>query len=114
MGSATVGSSQRVAPRSARSQGSGANAQSRPETVGFRVRDDLLLPFSPRSAVSTSHAAELLDVSIRTVMRMCESGELRAYKIRGGKSSSPWRISYESLVACVERLHKEHGLEKHF
>ena len=90
------------------------NAKSRGESMGFRRRSDRLLPFAPRSTISTSHAATLLDVSIRTVMRMCESGELVAYKIRVGKSSSPWRINYDSLVAHVETLHKENGLEKRF
>ncbi len=80
----------------------------------FRVLDRLLLPFSPRSTVSATRAAQALDVSVRTVARMCESGELKAFKIRGGKSSSPWRINYESLVAHVERIHKEHGLAKRF
>jgi excisionase family DNA binding protein len=81
---------------------------------GFRVPEQLLLPWSPRATVSTQHAAKLLDVSIRTIMRMCESGELAAYKVRKGKTSSPWRINYDSLVAHIERIHKEHGLETRF
>jgi excisionase family DNA binding protein len=81
---------------------------------GFRVEEQLLLPWSPRATVSTAHAARLLDVSIRTIMRMCESGELKAYKVREGKTSSPWRINYDSLVAHLEKIHKEHGLETRF
>ncbi len=86
----------------------------RRRAVGFRVPDQLLLPWSPQATVSTRRAAEVLDVSINTIWRMCESGELRAYKIREGKSPSPWRINYDSLVAHVERIHKEHGLETRF
>ena len=81
---------------------------------GFRIPDQLLLPWSPQASVSVARVAEALDVSIRTVARMCESGELRAYKVREGKSSSPWRIYYDSLVAHIERIHKEHGLETRF
>jgi excisionase family DNA binding protein len=81
---------------------------------GFRVPEQLLLPWSPRATVSTRHASELLDVSPDTVCRMCESGELRAYKMREGKTSSPWRINYDSLVEHIKRIHKEHGLETRF
>ena len=82
--------------------------------VAFRVLDGLLVPFSPRSTVSARRVAQTLDVSLTTVRRMCESGELDAYKIREGKSTSPLRISYESLVTHVERILKEHGLAKRF
>jgi excisionase family DNA binding protein len=81
---------------------------------GFRLPEQLLLPWSPRATISSRRAAELLDVSLNTIMRMCESGELKAYKVREGKTSSPWRINYDSLVAHVERIHKEHGLETRF
>ena len=86
--------------------------------AGFRVPEQLLLPWSPRTTVSTQHAAELLDVSVATVCRMCEAGELQAYKVRSEKrsrkSTSPWRINYDSLVAHIEKIHKEHGLETRF
>jgi excisionase family DNA binding protein len=82
--------------------------------AGFRVPEQLLLPWSPRTTVSTQHAAELLDVSVMTVLRMCESGELKAYKVRPDRPKSPWRINYDSLVAHVEKIHKEHGLETRF
>lgn len=80
---------------------------------GFRVPEQLLLPWSPRMTVSTQHAAELLDVSVFTVCRMCESGELKAYKLRD-KRTSPWRINYDSLVQYIEKMHKQHGLETRF
>lgn len=80
---------------------------------GFRVPEQLLLPWSPRLTVSADHAAKLLDVSRWTVERMCQSGELAAYKVRD-KRNSPWRINYDSLVAYIEKLHQDHGLEKRF
>lgn len=85
-----------------------------PRRIGFRFPEQLLLPWSPQATVSTAHAARLLDVSERTVMRMCESGELQAYKVRSKKSSSPWRINYDSLIAHLEKIHRENGLETRF
>lgn len=86
--------------------------------MSFRVPEKLLLPFSSRGTISTAHAAELLDVSVTTICRMCESGQLMAYKTRSGqdgrKSTSPWRISYDSLVSYVEKIHKENALPKRF
>ena len=80
---------------------------------GFRVPEQLLLPWSPRLTVSAEHAAKLLDVSVWTVGRMCQSGELKAYKMRE-RRNSPWRINYDSLVSYIEQVHAEHGLEKRF
>jgi excisionase family DNA binding protein len=80
---------------------------------GFRVPEQLLLPWSPRATVSAQHAAKLLDVSVWTVGRMCQSGELRGYKVRE-KRNSPWRVNYDSLVELVEKIHKDHGLETRF
>lgn len=85
-----------------------------PRRNGFRVPEQLLLPWSPRFTVSAAHAAELLDVSLDTIWRMCESGELKAYKVRPDKPKSPWRINYDSLIEHVRRVHKEAGLETRF
>jgi excisionase family DNA binding protein len=82
--------------------------------MSFRVPDQLLLPWSPRYTVSATRAAEILDVSHDTISRMCEDGTLKAYKVRPDKPSSPWRISYDSLLAYVEKLHERNGLEKRF
>jgi excisionase family DNA binding protein len=82
--------------------------------IGFRVPEQLLLPWSPKATISASHAAELLDVSIQTVCRMIEDGSLKAYKVRPDKLNGPWRVNYDSVVAHVERIHKENGLEKRF
>jgi excisionase family DNA binding protein len=84
-----------------------------PSRPGFRVPEQLLLPWSPRATVSAEHAAKLLDVSVWTVGRMCQSGELKAYKMRE-RRNSPWRINYDSLVDYIEQMHKEHGLETRF
>lgn len=80
----------------------------------FRVPEELLLPWKNRQTVSAARVARMLDVSVRTVHRMVESGELAAYKIREGKTSSPLRISYDSVLTHLERLHQANGLEKRF
>lgn len=81
---------------------------------GFRVPDQLLLPWSPRFTISTARAADMLDVSIQTVTRMIEDGTLKAYKMRPDKVNSPWRVNYDSVIAHIERIHSENGLEKRF
>jgi excisionase family DNA binding protein len=82
--------------------------------VGFRVPEQLLLPWSPKSTISALHAAQLLDVSLQTVCRMIEDGSLKAYKMRPDKVNSPWRVNYDSVIAHVEKLHAQNGLEKRF
>ena len=81
---------------------------------GFRVPEQLLLPWSPRNTISAAHAAHMLDVSIQTVCRMIEEGALKAYKMRPDKANSPWRVNYDSVVAHLERIHEDNGLEKRF
>jgi excisionase family DNA binding protein len=77
----------------------------------FRVPEQLLLPWHPRKSVSVSHVAEMLDCSHDTVIRMIESGELKAYQLR---RLSPWRIFYESVIEYVERVHRDAGVEPRF
>jgi|GEM_PF-4744427 len=81
---------------------------------GFRVPEQLLLPWAPRYTVSVAYAAEALDVSPQTIGRMIESGELRAYKVRENSPTSPWRISYDSLLEHVQKIHQDAGLEPRF
>jgi excisionase family DNA binding protein len=80
---------------------------------GFRISEQLLLPWSPRATVSTSHVARLLDVSEPTVLRLIEDGSIKAYKARQ-KPNSPWRINYDSVVAYIELIHKDNSLEQRF
>jgi hypothetical protein len=44
---------------------------------------------------------------------MCQSGELKAYKLRN-LESSPWRISYEAVISYLEAMHGRAGLETRF
>ncbi len=81
---------------------------------GFRVPEQLLLPWSPKRTISCAHAAKLLDVSHDTVCRMIEDGTLRAYKMRPGRPKSPWRVNYDSVIEHLEKVHAVHGLEKRF
>jgi excisionase family DNA binding protein len=81
---------------------------------GLRPPDQLLLPWSPRYTISMQRAAEILDVSKQTIGRMIEEGELKAYKARPDKSNSAWRVSYDSLLAHIEKIHTQNGLEKRF
>ena len=80
----------------------------------FRIPEQLLLPWSPQHTISVAHTAELLDVSIHTVIRMIEDGTLKAYKMRPNKATSPWRVNYDSVVAHIEKIHEDNGLEKRF
>lgn len=82
--------------------------------MSFRVPDQLLLPWSPKYTISVSRVAEILDVSRDTVERMIEDGTLKAYKARKNSSTSPWRISYDSLLEYIDDLHKANGLAKRF
>lgn len=81
--------------------------------MNFRVDDQLLLPWSPRYTISTSHAAKILDVSVQTVTRLIEDGTVKAYKVRN-KPNSPWRINYDSLVSYIEDMHDRAGLDTRF
>ncbi len=81
---------------------------------GFRIPDQLLLPWSPRYTISAEHAARMLDVSVRTIHRMIEDGTLKAYQARPGRPGSPWRVNYDSVIAHIETIHKANGLEKRF
>ena len=80
----------------------------------FRIPEQLLLPWSPNRTISVAHTAELLDVSIHTVIRMIEDGTLKAYKMRPNKETSPWRVNYDSVIAHIEKIHEINGLEKRF
>jgi excisionase family DNA binding protein len=82
--------------------------------AGFRIPDQLLLPWSPRYTISASHAAQMLDCSIDTICRMIEAGTLKAYKLNPDKPTSPWRVNYDSVIEHIERIHRENGLEKRF
>ena len=74
----------------------------------------LLFPWSPRYTISADAAARMLDVSIDTVCRMIADGTLIAHKNNPEKINSPWRVNYDSVVAHIERIHQEAGLEKRF
>ena len=86
----------------------------RRRALGFRVPEQLLLPWSPQATISPQHAARLLDVSVDTVWRMLEAGEIKGYKVRPDKPQSLWRVNYDSVVAHIERIHEQAGLEKRF
>jgi excisionase family DNA binding protein len=82
--------------------------------MNFRPSDQLLLPWSPRYSISTKRAAQILDVSIQTVCRMIEDGTLKAYQVRPDKRNSPYRISYDSLMAQIETIHQKNRLDTRF
>lgn len=81
--------------------------------TGFRVPDQLLLPWSPRYTIDTARAADMLGVSPQTIGRMIEDGTLKPYKVRDKRNSS-WCINYDSVVSFLEKLHERNGLEKRF
>ena len=94
----------------------------RPRQRGFRIPEQYLLPWSPQSTVSAQQVARMLDCGLTTVYRMIQAGELEAYQVRPGnrqgkrkmKTNSPLRIYYDSVIAHIERMHKEAGVEKRF
>ncbi len=79
----------------------------------FRIPDQLLLPWSPQRTVSAARAAEMLQVSADTILRMVESGELSGYQVRK-VPRSPYRVYYDSVVKVAERIHQDAGVEKRF
>lgn len=81
---------------------------------GFRIPEQLLLPWSSRYTISAERAADMLDVARRTVLRLLEDGTLKGYQVRPGRPGSPWRINYDSVVEYIEKIHKDNGLEKRF
>ncbi len=74
----------------------------------------LLFAWSPRFTVSAEFAADRLDVSLNTVCRMIDRGELVAEKMNPEKTNSPWRVNYDSLVERLEKLRRSDGLERRF
>ena len=82
--------------------------------ANFRVPDQLLLPWHPKRTVSTARVCEMLGVCHKTVCAMIEDGTLKAYKLRSNRPNSHWRISYDSVMAYVENLHQQNGLEPRF
>lgn len=81
--------------------------------IKFRPPEQLLMPWSPNATISAARAAEMLDVSTKTIMRMIEAGNLQAYQVRP-LAGSPWRINYDSVIAYIEEIHRSNGLEKRF
>lgn len=77
----------------------------------MRIADQLLLPWHPRHTISTTRAAEMLAVSRHTIVRMCEDGSLKAYRVR---ELSPWRIYYDSVIERIEQMNREAGVEPRF
>jgi excisionase family DNA binding protein len=81
---------------------------------GFRVAEQLLLPWSPQNTISASAAARMLNVAISTACAMIQEGTLKGYKINPHKPRSHWRVSYESVLEHLDKVHKVHGLERRF
>jgi excisionase family DNA binding protein len=52
--------------------------------------------------LTTDQAAEMLDVSERTVRRWCEEGRLKATRIDPESGGSPWRIPQEAVDRFLE------------
>jgi excisionase family DNA binding protein len=78
----------------------------------FRRPDQMLMPWHPRYDISTERAAEMLHVSPDTIQRMCQSGELTAYKLRDLKCS-PWHVNRDSVESFIDEMRKRNGLEEY-
>ena len=55
----------------------------------LRMRNQMLLPWSPGRSISTAKAAEILGVSQTTIRSMLEDKTLMGYKIRPNRPNSP-------------------------
>ena len=81
---------------------------------GFRIPEELLLPFSARETVSVKTVSRMLGCSHFVVKKLIEEGRIKAYKIRPHSPTSAWRIHYDSVIAYLEEVHRKSGLEKKF
>jgi excisionase family DNA binding protein len=81
---------------------------------GFRIQEDLLLPFSPRETVSVDAVCRMLSCGRFAVRKLIEEGKIEAYKIRPHSRTCAYRINYNSVVRYLEEVHRESGLEKRF
>lgn len=81
---------------------------------GFRIPEQLLLPWSPRATISAQRAARMLDCHTRTIRRLIASGSIEAYQLQPGKAGSPYRVNYDSVLRHLKRMHDEAGLETKF
>jgi excisionase family DNA binding protein len=81
--------------------------------IKFRVPEQLLMPWSPSSTISARRAAEMLDVSPMTILRMIKAEEIDGYQVRE-LAGSPFRVYYDSVIAYIEAMHERNHLEKRF
>jgi excisionase family DNA binding protein len=81
---------------------------------GFRVPEQLLLPWSPRATISAARTAEMLDCGRMTVLRLIERRDILAYQLRPGVAGSPWRINYDSVLKYLAKIQDEAGVERRF
>ncbi len=81
---------------------------------GFRIPENLLLPWSPRETISVETAARMLGCSRWIVRKLIEEGKVEAYRLRPHDPSSKYRVHYSSVVAYLEQLHSASGLETRF
>jgi len=80
---------------------------------GFRIPEELLLPWPARETISVEHAAQMLECGGNLVRKLIEEGKIQGYKMRD-RQGSPWRVRYSSVLAYIEEIHDLHGLEKRF
>lgn len=57
--------------------------------------------------VSTTKAAQLLNVTTKTILHMIHDGRLKATKL--GNATSPWRINKESVMKYIKKAEIKEG-----
>lgn len=83
-------------------------------SVTFRVREQLLLPFNFNKTVSVTFVADnMLHCSKHLVLKLIAEGKIDAYRLREGLTT-PYRVNYESVLAYIDSIHKNAGLDKRF
>ena len=86
----------------------------RKTTYGRDVTDRLgqgLLPWAPGRTLSTAQAAQRIGISEDTMNRMCEAGEIEAYRLRPKNPRSPWRIPRHAVEKHIGSILEEFSIE---
>lgn len=76
--------------------------------VAGRPADHTILPFPASETISTQDVMDHLDVSLNTVRKLFDTGDLIAYQLIVD-SNSPWRIWRPSFVRYLETLRRDAG-----
>ncbi len=78
-----------------------------PPIADRKITPGCLLPIAPNLVVDIKRAAEILDVSEPTILKLRQLGCIDGYQLTGTRR---WNIAYQSIVDFCDRLRIEHAL----